>query len=302
VLSQSLRKTRQAVFGRISTLLGASELSETTWDEIEELLIQADMGAKTSLVVVDTLRRRVRNEGFTSKSALLEALKGLLKDLFPARAAFNLNKLSGTLNVVLLVGVNGSGKTTSAAKLAHRLTTDGWKVMIAACDTFRAAAIGQLQVWGERLNIPVIAGQIGSDPGSVAFDAIQAALARNRSLLLIDTAGRLHTKFNLMEELKKVKGVVSKNVPGAPHEVWLVLDGTTGQNALAQVNQFRQAVGVSGVIVTKLDGTSKGGFVFAIEHDLALPVRFVGIGERIEDLVDFEPREFVDGLLADYPS
>jgi fused signal recognition particle receptor len=205
--------------------------------------------------------------------------------------------LSGRpLSIVLIVGVNGSGKTTTIAKLANRLSNNNRKVMLAAGDTFRAAAIEQLKTWGERINVPVIANKPGSDPAAVVFDAVSAAKARGTEILLIDTAGRLHTNFNLMEELAKIKAISAKVVPDAPHEVWLVLDGTTGQNALQQAQKFREVVDVTGVIVTKLDGTAKGGMVFAIFNELGLPVHYVGLGEGVNDLVFFQPDHFVNSL------
>jgi len=286
------------VFGRIASMLGATELDDAAWDDIEALLIQSDMGVETTVSVIQSLRAQVRREGLTTHADLREALRNTLVGLCVAPPNANFD-LTLPLNVILIVGVNGSGKTTSVAKLAQLFAADGWQVMLGAADTFRAAAIEQLQEWGNRLGVPVIVGQAGGDPGAVAYDAVQSALARKRNLLLVDTAGRLHTKFNLMEELKKVRNVLAKNAPGAPHEVWLVLDGTTGQNALAQAAQFKEAVGVTGVIVTKLDGTAKGGMVFAISNELGLPVRYVGVGESSEDLIPFEPARFVEALLDD---
>lgn len=295
MLRDSLQRTRQAFFGRIATLLGATELDDQTWDEIEALLIQADLGIETALAVTEALRERVRAEGLTTYEQLREALKGTLLSMLPEDVPSALTE-PRLLTVILVVGVNGSGKTTTIAKLAHRFTREGWRVMLAAADTFRAAAIEQLQVWGERAGVPVIAGQIGGDAGAVTYDAIRAARARDYNLLLVDTAGRLHTKYNLMEELKKIRRVAARSVHEAPHEVWLVVDGTTGQNALAQARHFKEAVGVTGVIVTKLDSTARGGMVFAIGHELGLPVRYLGVGESLEDLQPFDPQAFVDGL------
>ncbi|HEC21456.1 MAG TPA: signal recognition particle-docking protein FtsY [Chloroflexi bacterium] len=295
MLRDSLQRTRQAFFGRIATLLGATELDDQTWDEIEALLIQADLGIETALAVTEALRERVRAEGLTTYEQLREALKETLLSMLPEDVPSALAE-PRLLTVILVVGVNGSGKTTTIAKLAHRFTREGWRVMLAAADTFRAAAIEQLQVWGERAGVPVIAGQIGGDAGAVTYDAIRAARARDYNLLLVDTAGRLHTKYNLMEELKKIRRVAARSVHEAPHEVWLVVDGTTGQNALAQARHFKEAVGVTGVIVTKLDSTARGGMVFAIGHELGLPVRYLGVGESLEDLQPFDPQAFVDGL------
>ena len=291
---ESLKRTRQAVFGQIATVLGATELDEETWEDMEALLVQADLGIETALAVTDQLRSRVQHEGLTTRPQLMQALKETLLAMLPEPGSSALDE-SRLLTILLVVGVNGSGKTTTIGKLAHQLKTD-YRVMLAAADTFRAAAIEQLQLWGQRVDVPVIAGQPGGDPGAVTYDAIRACRARNRNLLIIDTAGRLHTRYNLMEELKKVTSVARKNVHEAPHEVWLVVDGTTGQNALEQARAFKEAVGVTGVIVTKLDSTARGGMIFAIGHDLGLPVRYVGIGESLNDLVPFDPRAFVDGL------
>lgn len=295
---ESLNRTRQAVFGRIVTLLGASELDDQTWDDLEALLIKSDMGVETALEVVEALKQHMKAEGFITQ----QQLRGALKDSLLARLPSAITPALGQpgdrlLTVVLIVGVNGSGKTTTIGKLAKQMERSGWRVMLAAADTFRAAAIEQLQQWGGRIGVPVIAGQSGGDPGAVTYDAIRAARARDRNVLIVDTAGRLHTKYNLMEELKKVHKVVAKNVHDAPHEVLLVVDGTTGQNALAQARHFRDAVGVTGVLLTKLDSTAKGGIVFAIGHELGLPVRYVGVGEGEDDLIPFDPETFVTELL-----
>ncbi|MGB4677706.1 MAG: signal recognition particle-docking protein FtsY [Aggregatilineales bacterium] len=292
---ESLRRTRQTFFGRIANMLGATELDEDTWDDIEALLIQADLGIETATKVTETLRKRVEQEGMTTRAQLEGALKETLLSLLPEPGPLAL-ETPRLVTVVLVVGVNGSGKTTTIGKLAHRWKNEGWKVMLAAADTFRAAAVEQLQRWGQRVDVPVIAGQMGGDAGAVTYDAIRAIRARGRNLLIVDTAGRLHTKYNLMEELKKVYNVAAKNVHEAPHEVLLVVDGTTGQNALQQAKYFKEAVNVTGVVVTKLDSTARGGMIFAIGNELGLPVRFVGIGEGVEDLIPFDPKAFVDGL------
>jgi fused signal recognition particle receptor len=202
-------------------------------------------------------------------------------------------------SIILLVGVNGSGKTTTAAKLGRRFADQGKRVLLVAADTFRAAAVDQLQVWAERLEIPILAGQMGSDPGAVVYDGIQSALAKDADMVLVDTAGRLHTRYNLMEELKKIQRVASKALPGAPHAVWLVLDATTGQNALVQARAFKEAVGVTGVILAKLDSSARGGMAFAIQRELGLPILYAGLGEKAEDLTQFDPDAFVKGILAD---
>ncbi len=291
-----LERTRKQTFGRISSLLGTSEIDDNTWDELEAALIQADMGLATTQSVIESLREAVQSEGLTRADELQNVLRNeLIKRLDPipdepfpeAHPA-----------VILLVGVNGSGKTTTAAKLGNRFTLSGKKVLLAAADTFRAAAVDQLQVWADRLNLPVIAGQTGGDPGAVAYDSVEAAKARAMDVLLIDTAGRLHTRYNLMEELKKVYRVVGKAMPGAPHGVWLVLDATTGQNALQQARSFHQTAPVTGVILTKLDSSARGGMAFAIQQELHVPILFAGLGEKPDDLQPFNREEFVNGILA----
>jgi fused signal recognition particle receptor len=291
----TLRRTRQGVFGRVASLLGATELTADTWDELEATLLQADLGVETALAVTEKLRQKVRDEGLTTQQQFQKVLKDILLEMLPASKPPDLDP-ARLLNIVMIVGVNGAGKTTSIAKLANRLQREQWRIVLAAADTFRAAAVDQLQTWGERINIPVIAGQQGGDPGAVTYDAIRAARARQYNLVIVDTAGRLHTRFNLMEELKKVFKVAAKSVHDAPHEVWLVVDGTTGQNALTQAKSFQEVVKVTGVIVTKLDSSARGGMVFAIGHDLGLPVRYIGVGEGIDDLVPFDGQEFVNSL------
>lgn len=275
-------------------MLGNSEIDDDTWDDIEATLIQADLGVETTQKVLEELRGRVRREGITRGDQLQKALRETLASLLQTPPPMNIS--GRPLSIILIVGVNGSGKTTSIAKLANRLNNNGRKVILAAGDTFRAAAIEQLQMWGQRIDVPVIAGQPGSDPAALVYDAVSAARARGKDVLIIDTAGRLHTNFNLMEELAKIKSVSQKIVPDAPHEVLLVLDGTTGQNALQQAKKFQEMVDVSGVIVTKLDSTAKGGMVFAIFNELGLPVHYVGLGERLGDMVLFSPEIFVKSL------
>ena len=295
---RGLSKTRQSFFGRISQMLGNTEIDEDTWDDMETLLIQADVGFNTTVKVIDDLQDRVRADGFTKSEQLQAALKESLAGLLEFPPAMNIS--GRELSIILVVGVNGSGKTTSIAKLAHRLKNlSRRKVMIAAGDTFRAAAIEQLQTWGERIDVPVIANRPGSDPGAVVYDATVAAKTRGYDILIIDTAGRLQNNYNLMRELTKISEVSGKVVPEAPHEVLLVLDGTTGQNAIEQAKSFGEASGVSGVIVTKLDSTAKGGMVFSIFNDLQLPVHYLGLGEGIDDLVLFTPEFFVESLFDD---
>ena len=253
------------------------------------------MGVPTTVHLVDTLRERARREGLFRADQLVNALRSELRAILVDPPTFEMEE-KRLLTVVMVVGVNGSGKTTTIGKLAHRYKGQGKKVIVAAGDTFRAAAIDQLAIWGQRADVPVISGQPGGDPAAVAYDGIRAARARGYDLLFIDTAGRLHTKFNLMKELEKVHGVCRKSVHAAPHEVLLVLDAPTGQNALTQAEKFKESVHVTGVILTKLDSTAKGGMVFAIYRELGLPVRFIGTGERIQDLAPFDANQFIEGL------
>ena len=271
------------------------DITEETWEDLEALLIQADVGVPTTLRIVDALQDRVRKDGLIRADQLTQALKEELRSILVTPPPFQIDD-PRQLTVVMVVGVNGSGKTTTIGKLSRHYQEKGRKVMLAAGDTFRAAAIDQLKIWGERADVPVIAGQPNGDPGAVTYDGIRAARARGFDLLLIDTAGRLHTKFNLMKELEKVHSVCKRSVHQAPHEVLLVLDAPTGQNALVQATKFKESVNTTGVILTKLDGTAKGGMVFAIYEELGLPVRFIGTGERIEDLAPFDPDLFIEGL------
>jgi fused signal recognition particle receptor len=293
---KGLEKTSKSTFGRIATVLGATEIDDDTWDDLEAILVQADLGVETTEEILNSLKKRVNDEGITRSSSLEKTLYDeLLRRLDPVPPS-DLDKYHPA--VVLLVGVNGSGKTTTAAKLGKQFRQQGKQVLLAAADTYRAAAVDQLQVWGERLDLPVIAGAPNGDPGAVAYDAVQAALARKMDIGLVDTAGRLHTRYNLMEELKKVYRVVGKALPGAPHAVWLVLDATTGQNALNQARAFQNAVQVNGIILAKLDSSARGGMAFAIQKELGLPIIYAGLGEKAEDLEPFDREAFVDGILA----
>lgn len=292
---QSLERTRKSTFGRIATLVGASEITQETWEELEELLIQADLGVPSATQILNDLKKKVSEQGITRSDEFRTLLRLELLDRLMPVPEFKFNNQKPA--VVLLVGVNGSGKTTTAAKLGKILKDQGKKVLLAAADTYRAAAIDQLQVWADRLNLPVVSGQPDSDPGAVAYDAVQSAISRDIDLVIIDTAGRLHTRFNLMEELKKVHRVVGKALPGAPHAVLLVLDATTGQNAMHQAKAFQEAVKVNGVILTKLDSSARGGMAFAIQKELNLPILFSGLGEKPEDLQIFDPQKFVDSIL-----
>ena len=290
-----LARTSQAAFGRLAGLLGASEITPKTWEDLEELLVQADVGIDTTGEVIAALQAAVRRDGLTHAAQLHDVLRAGVRArlLAPPDLVFETKPA-----VILLVGVNGSGKTTAAAKLARRFQSNGKSVLFGAADTFRAAAVDQLQEWGARLKVETVSGAPDSDPGAVAYSAVQAGLARGVDVVLIDTAGRLHTRFNLMEELKKVNRVVAKALPGAPHAVWLVLDATTGQNALQQARAFREAVQVTGVILSKLDSSARGGMAFAIQTELGLPILFAGLGEKPEDLAPFDPDAFVDAILA----
>lgn len=289
-----LAKTSKTAFGRLATFLGATEITQETWDDLETLLIQADVGIETTTEILDSLRRTVQSQGLTRSDELSEAFRTELRSrLDPAPVLHWKDKPS----VIMVVGVNGSGKTTTIAKLAQRFQSEGKTLLFGAADTFRAAAVDQLQVWGDRLKVDVIAGAPESDPGAVAFSAVQSGAARGVDFVVVDTAGRLHTRFNLMEELKKVYRVVGKALPGAPHATWLVLDATTGQNALQQAKAFKEAVGVTGVILSKLDSSARGGMAFAIQRELGLPILFAGLGEKPEDLIPFDPDAFVQGIL-----
>jgi len=294
---RGLARTRKSTFGRISQMLGVAEIDEETWDDLEAMFIQSDMGVETTEAVIDSLKRRVASEGLVTADELREAIREELRTRLDVPPEIRFTEKP---SVVLIVGVNGSGKTTTMAKLGQRYQNEGKRVLFGAADTFRAAAIEQLQIWGERLGIPVIAGMQDGDPGAVTYDTIQAGIARGVDLILIDTAGRLHTRFNLMEELKKVYRVAGKAMPGAPHAVWLVMYANTGQNALHQAKAFKEAVDVTGIILAKLDSSARGGMAFAIQKELGLPILYAGLGERAEDLEPFDPDAFIEGILADF--
>jgi len=291
-----LKRTHDTWFGRAMGLFDRKSIDEGVWDELYELLISADVGVGTTEKLIDTIRRRADEEeldGSQVGAALKEDMVRIL-DVTPVEKTAAITPPE----VYLVVGVNGSGKTTSIAKLAYRLKKDGKNVLIAAADTFRAAAIDQLKKQGERAGVDVVAHQPRADPGAVAYDALQAAKSRGADVVIIDTAGRLHTKYNLMEELKKVRRVVAKLDASAPHEVILVLDATTGQNGLTQARYFAEAVGVTGIFLAKLDGTARGGIVLAICDELKLPIRLIGVGEGLEDMVDFDAEDFVEALCS----
>jgi fused signal recognition particle receptor len=295
-LKLGLKKTKDGLVGRIDTLvLGKKEIDAETLEELEEILITSDIGVKTTVELIRALEQRLgRNE---LKDG--QALRSALKEEILARLEAHHRTLAITGRhpfVLLVIGVNGVGKTTTIGKLASRFSAEGKKVLLAAADTFRAAAAEQLESWGNRSGVDVIRHKEGADPSAVVFDACKAAVARQTDILIVDTAGRLHTKVNLMEEMKKIRRVIDREIPGAPHETLLVLDASTGQNAISQARLFKDAAGVTGIALTKLDGTAKGGIVVAVSHEFALPVRYIGVGESIDDLRDFNPREFTDAL------
>jgi fused signal recognition particle receptor len=292
-----LSRTRQ-LFGRLSNIVQETDtITDSLWEELEESLLGADVGPSTTQWLVERLHQRVSEEQMHTGAQVQRALEEELATLLGKSSPLRFAKQS-PLTVFLIIGVNGSGKTTSIAKLSYRLTQQGHKVILAAADTFRAGAIEQLQEWGRRLDVPVISQNPGSDPGAVVYDALQAAQNRDCDVLIVDTAGRLHTKYNLMEELKKINRVIQKFVPDGPHELLIVIDATTGQNALLQARQFAADIGLTGVIITKMDSTAKGGFAFAVTDDLGVPIKFLGIGEKVEQFLPFEPRSFVAALFA----
>ncbi|MCE2881213.1 MAG: signal recognition particle-docking protein FtsY [Planctomycetaceae bacterium] len=296
-IKRGLQKTAEAVGGQLRSLLLGRTLSEELIDEIETRLIAADVGVKAARELVDGLRAEFRSGKVAKGEDALEYLKRSLKARWPEGSrAIAVAERRPT--VVLVVGVNGVGKTTSVAKIAKSLKDEGRSVLLAAADTFRAGAVAQLTVWSERLGIDIVKGKAGADPAAVAFDAADAAIARGSDVLLVDTAGRLHTQDNLMRELTKIRNVLAKKIPGAPHEVLLVLDATSGQNAVQQARLFAQAAGVTGIFLAKLDGTARGGIVVAIREELAVPVKLVGVGERPEDVQPFDPDRFVEAIFA----
>jgi len=297
-LRLGLSKTRNGLLNRIRNLLSRkTKIDPELLDEMEEILIQSDIGVDTTIKIVSRVRERVKQEKLeNSPDSVIQLLKDELLTILgtePEHLDVDLHKPY----VIMVLGVNGTGKTTTIAKLAARFRNDDKKVILAAADTFRAAAVEQLEIWSQRVGgLDLIKHQDGSDPAAVVYDAMQAAIAREADVVIIDTAGRLHTKKNLMEELKKIKRVTDRALPGAPHEVLLVLDATTGQNAVSQVRQFKDAVEVTAIALAKLDGTAKGGIVIAIKDEFGIPVKLIGVGEKLEDLEDFSPRDFVDAL------
>jgi fused signal recognition particle receptor len=299
---EGLTKTRDSFSGRVNELVSRyRKVDEDFFEELEEILIQADVGFETVMTLIDELKMEVKRKNIQDPSEVQGAISEKLVAIYESgdQTSSTLNLQESELTVILFVGVNGVGKTTTIGKLAYQFKSEGKKVVMAAGDTFRAGAIEQLEVWGERVGVDVIKQASGSDPAAVMFDAVQAAKARKADILLCDTAGRLQNKVNLMKELEKVKRVIEREIPGAPHEVLLVLDATTGQNALIQAKTFKEATNVSGIVLTKLDGTAKGGIVLAIRNELKIPVKFVGLGEKVDDLQVFDAEKYVYGLFAD---
>jgi fused signal recognition particle receptor len=295
-LKESLSKTRQSLFGRITEIVIGRKVDDELIDEIEEILLKADLGVAATEKILTNLRQQAAEQKVADSEAIFGLLKNAIADILERNRKAPVSSGGNRPAVWLITGVNGTGKTTTIGKLAHYFKSAGKEVMIAACDTFRAAAVEQLAIWAERSEVSFIKAQSGADPAAIAFDAATAARARNIDYLLIDTAGRLHTKANLMEELKKIRRVIEKIIPPDQISAKLIIDGTTGQNALSQVKIFTEAVGCDGIIVTKLDGTARGGIMVAIAEELAVPVDFIGIGETIEDLQPFDARNFVEAL------
>lgn len=294
---KGLQKTRQNLSGRLESLIKHSDrIDDDFWDEVEEILIQADVGVETSLELVNKVRQEVKKQKLQEPEQVLELIRQEAADMLKLEESSELCFSEDGPSVILVVGVNGAGKTTSIAKLAYQFKQQDKRVLLAAGDTFRAAAIDQLQIWADRIGVDLIKHQEGADPGAVVFDALNAARARRADCLIIDTAGRLQNKTNLMKEISKVRKIIEREIPGAPHEVLLVLDATTGQNAISQAKVFTEATGVSGIILTKLDGTAKGGIVLAIARELQIPVKFIGIGEGMEDLKPFAADMFAAAL------
>ena len=293
-LDKGLQPTKQSLIGKIGkAVAGKSTVDASVLDQLEEVLISADIGVDTTLKIIDLLEKRVAKEKYMNTKELHLILRDEITTLFDLQGE---SSLQVKPRVTLVVGVNGVGKTTTIGKLAHLYHTDGQKVLLGAADTFRAAAVDQLTMWSEKVGVPIVKQQMGSDPASVAYDAVTSGLSQGVDHVIIDTAGRLHNKVNLMNELAKIKRVIQKSIPAAPHEVLLVLDGSTGQNAFEQARQFSKATEITALAITKLDGTAKGGVVLGICDQMQVPVKYIGVGEGMEDLQEFRPKEFVDSL------
>jgi fused signal recognition particle receptor len=297
-LKQGLSKTKKSLLGKITEVVGLSKkIDQELLDKLEEVLLKGDVGVQATEMIIQDLKNRVMEEKIEEPQKIIDIMKNeIFKILQESQASTKISSQGNNPLIIMIVGVNGTGKTTSIAKLAKLYSDQGKKVMVAACDTFRAAALEQLSIWAQRAGVDIVKGQPNQDPASVAFDAVKSALAKKTDVVIVDTAGRLHTKSNLMEELKKIKRVMGKSLGGAPREVFLVLDATTGQNGISQAKMFDDAVGLTGIILAKLDGTAKGGIVIAIANELKIPVRYVGLGEKIDDLEEFDPKDFVEAL------
>lgn len=299
-LRKGLDRTRKAMGGGLRAVLGGKRLDEALIRDLERALIQSDAGVRTTRSLVEGVREAHRSQRMKTGDEVIEYLKREIRALWPEQdRELRFSTTPGVPTVILVVGVNGAGKTTSIAKLAHALHEQGKSVLLAACDTYRAGAVRQLEIWAERLRMPVVKGQQGGDPAAVAFDAAEAAVSRGVDVLIVDTAGRLHTQESLMRQLTKIRDVVRKRIPESPHEVLLVLDSTTGQNAIQQARQFNGAIDVTGIFLTKLDGTARGGVVIAIQQETGIPVKFIGVGETPADVVAFDPERFVEAIFSD---
>jgi fused signal recognition particle receptor len=302
-LDEGLQKTKESFFSKVTkAIAGKSTVDEEVLDDLEEALVTADVGIDTTVAIIDRIEQRVAKDKYINTSELnnilQQEIEGMLVDAPSANSYDFHSELPTKPYVILVVGVNGVGKTTTIGKLAYNFKLAGKSVLLGAADTFRAAAVDQLTIWSERTGVPIVKQAMGSDPAAVAFDTVQSAISRNSEVVLIDTAGRLHNKAHLMDELSKIKRSVQKVIPGAPHEVLLVLDGSTGQNALEQAKHFTAATDVTAIAITKLDGTAKGGVVLAIANQFKIPVKFIGVGEKMEDLLVFDKHEFVDSLFS----
>ncbi len=297
-LKQSLKKTRQNIVGKITQVVSRRKIDDELLEEIEEILIEADIGVKATMKLIETLKEKAKEHKLTEGEQVVSLLKEEIASLLARPDGASSPPEDKKPVVWLIVGVNGTGKTTTIGKLATRFSAEGKKVIIAACDTFRAAAVDQIAIWAERSNVDIVKSSEGSDPAAVAYDAAKAAEARGADILLIDTAGRLHTKSNLMEELKKIKRVTHKALPDSPIYSKLIVDGSSGQNVISQVNIFNEAVGCDGIIITKLDGTAKGGIIVAVAEELGIPVDYIGLGEGIDDLQPFDPKQFTEALFS----
>ncbi|MDG1237431.1 MAG: signal recognition particle-docking protein FtsY [Flavobacteriales bacterium] len=303
-LDEGLEKTKKSFFSKIaSTVAGKAKVDEEVLDDLEEVLVSSDVSVKTTLKIIERLEERVKNDKYVGVSQLNEILKSEISEMLSENNVEDITSFDTPSkdepHVVMVVGVNGVGKTTTIGKLAHQFKNNGKKVVLGAADTFRAAAVEQLTIWSERVGVPIVKQQMGSDPASVAFDTLQSAKANNADVVLIDTAGRLHNKVNLMNELTKIKNVMQKVIPSAPHEILLVLDGSTGQNAIEQAEQFLKATEVNALAITKLDGTAKGGVLIGISDQFKIPIKYIGVGEKVDQLQLFNRNAFIEALFSD---